>query len=588
MSFDETATLVVLVAVVSLLATGRIRAPSTAMVGGVATLVLLGVLDPVDAFAGAGNPAVVTIAALLVLARAVNEAGGVRVVVRRMLGPGIGDKRVLTRLVTPVAALSAVLNNTPIVATLAPTVRQWAHEHGRAPSRYLIPLSFASVLGGLATTIGTSTNLVASGIAVTRGDEPFGIFEVTAIGLPAAVLGLFVVVFLAPRTMPDRVVPGFEDGDPASYEFHVRVQPGGPLEGTTVQGAGLRNLAGVYLVRIDRSHTHIGPVAPDEELQGGDVLTFVGNVHNIDDVTRIGGLESAEAEHAEEIDGTSGQRYFEAVVGRRSRLVGKTLKQVGFRNEWNAAVIGISHEGERIETKLGAVELEAGDTLLVLSDLGFASRARASDDFALVTSSADRREMSRRKVALTALAVLATVGSAGLSILPILEASLLGLVIVLGGKVITAAQAREALDLDVLLTVAGSLGLGLAVDQTGLAADFADVLTAVGEPLGTFGGLAVLLIATSLLTEILSNTATAALMVPVAYTVAASAGADTRGYVIAVALGASNGFLTPIGYQTNLIVQGIGGYRYGDYWRLGLPVEATVLAVILVMVSLLY
>lgn len=586
MTFDAGATLAVLAAVVVLLATGRVRAPSTAMVGAVAVLLVIGVLEPNEAFAGAGNPAVVTIAALLVLARAVQEAGSVRYLVRRLLGDGDGDRRVLTRLVSPVGFLSAFLNNTPIVATLAPTVRQWAHEHDRSPSKYLIPLSFAAVLGGLATTIGTSTNLVASGIAAARGDLPFGIFEVTVIGLPAAIVGLVIVVLVAPRVMPERIAPSELD-DPSSYEFSIRVVSSGPVDGVTVEGAGLRNLAGVYLARVDRSHTSIAPVSPDEQLQGGDVLTFVGNVHNVRDVSAIVGLESTEAEHAQTLDAPR-QRYFEAVVGPHSSLVGETLKSLGFRANWGAAVMGIRRAGTRVDEKLGAVELVAGDTLLILSDLGFAQRARASDDFALVSGSADHNEPSRAQVLITTLAVIATVGLAGLSLLPILEASLLGCAIVLAGRVISASQARAALDLDVLLTVAGSLGLGLAVDKTGLAADAARLLVDLGEPLGAIGALAALLIATSLLTEVLSNTATAALMVPVAYTVAAASGADPRGHVIAAAICASNGFLTPIGYQTNLLVQGIGGYKYSDYWRLGLPVEIGVLATCLVIVPLVW
>ncbi len=586
MTFDAATTLVVLVAVVVLLGTGRIRAPSTAMLGAVVALVLLGVLSPADAFAGAGNPAVVTIAALLVLARAVQEAGSVRWVVATVLGNGLGERRVLTRIIAPVAGLSAFLNNTPIVAALAPMVRTWAHEHGRSPSKYLIPLSFAAVLGGLATTIGTSTNLVASGIAEARGDGAFGIFEVTAIGLPAALVGCVVLVLLAPRTMPERIAPGAE-ADPSEYEFHIRVVPDGPLVGRSVTDAGLRNLAGVYLARLDRSHTTIAPVSPDEELRGGDVLTFVGNVHNIRDLTAIAGLESDEAQHVSDLDVPS-QRYYEAVVGPRSSLVGNTLKEVGFRSTYGAAVMGIRRAGERLDVKLGSVELVAGDVLLLLSDHAFGSRVRGTDDFALVTDAAEHRELSRTQVLVTTVAVLATVGLAGFGILPILEASLLAVAVVLGGKVISAKEARDALDLDVLLTVAGSLGLGLAVAETGLADDAAELLAVLGEPLGALGALAALLLATSLLTEVLSNTATAALMVPVAYTLAATTGADPRGYVIATAIGASNGFLTPIGYQTNLLVQGIGGYRYGDYWRLGLPVELAVLLTTLVLVPVIY
>jgi len=580
MNNDAWVTVAVLAMMMAGLATGFIRAPWVAVTAALMGLVLTGVLEPGQAFAGIADDAVITIGALLILARSLQLAGGVNVLLSRLLGPGASERHVLGRLVVPVTFLSALINNTPIVATLAPTVRQWALDHKLSPSRFLIPVSFAAILGGAVTTIGTSTNLVVSGMVARQLPEggPFGFFEVTRVGLPAAIIGGIVLVVLAPRLLPERTVE--DEGISVPYEFHARVEPGGRVAGSSVSDAGLRNLSGVYLARLERSHTAIAPVSPDEVLREGDVLTFVGRVDQVRDVTAIPGLVSTEHEHTETL---STERYYEAVVGPSSRLVGHTLKDVGFRSDYGAVVLAIRRSGGRVEAKLGTVRLRSGDVLLLLSDRGFGARAATSHDFVLVSAAGDHRDVSRRAVVGSSVAMVVTVLLAATGIAPVVNSALIGVVIVAVSGAMTANDALDALDLEVLLLIGASLGLGAAVEQTGLAGQLSLALESVGGVLGALGSLAVLLVATALLTEILSNQATAAILAPVAITLAVANGADPRAYAVAVAVVASASFLTPLGYPTNTLVYGLGGYRYGDYWRLGLPLNLVVITTALVV-----
>ena len=299
-------------------------APPVAIVGAVVVLLVAGVIDEKQAFAGFSNPAPLTVAALYVLARAVETTGALQPMVRAAVGDGDGRTGSLLRLLIPSAAASAFLNNTPIVAMLMPIVSDWSERRQVPPSRFLMPLSFAVILGGVVTTIGTSTNLVISGLLEASGREPFGLFEITHVGLPIALVGVVVVSLLAPRVLPERQSPR-RGLAAAERDFVVRmvVERGGPLEGRTVEAAGLRHLEGVFLVEIERDGEPIAPVAPTMLLHGGDHLLFVGQALRILDLRGVDGLRSAEDPHLRELD-TPGHRFVEAVVGTGSPLLGRT------------------------------------------------------------------------------------------------------------------------------------------------------------------------------------------------------------------------------------------------------------------------
>ena len=593
MEFDALAVgLVLLVAVVAL--ARELAPPPAIMLGAVVVLALLGVVTPEQAFSGLSNPATLTIAGLFIVARAVRDHARVDQVVERVLGaqgsraagtsPAPSTRLALLRLPLPVLGLSSVVNNIPLVATLAPVVRGWAERHGVAATHLLMPLSFAAILGGLLTTIGTSTNLVVSGIVESQGLPAFGFFEVTWVGLPLAVLGVTLMVAVAPKVLPDRRSP-HERLSTAERDFAVRLQvdDGGPVDHATVEDAGLRDLRTTYLVGLVREGHEVAPVAPDTLLLAGDVLTFVGRVDDVRDLVAHPGLVEAERPQTEALEG-DGHDFYECILGSSSPLVGRTLKEVSFRGHYGGAVVAIHRAGEPIDAKLGTVRLQSGDALLVLADDQFAERWQGQPDFAVVVPHHAPATARSPRELLVVLTVLGMVVAAASGLVPIVTAVLAAVAVLVGTRTIRFRRALDALNLDVLLIVAAAIGLGLAMRTSGLAGLAADGVEAVAGRGGLLLTLALVVLGTILLTEVVTNVAAAGLMVPVALEAATRVNADPTGFAVAVAIAASASFLTPIGYQTNTIVYGLGGYRFGDYWRLGLPLTVLVVAVTLLVV----
>jgi di/tricarboxylate transporter len=442
-----------------------------------------------------------------------------------------------------------------------------------------MPLSFAAILGGTVTVIGTSTTIVVSGLLVSQGMPAIGMFEIARIGLPLALGGLLLVLLLAPLVLPERrgALKEFED-EFRQYTLTMVVSPEGPLEGKTVEEAGLRHLEGVFLVEVRRADEIIAPASSQTHLMGGDLLTFAGRSDLVLDLRSVRGLTSAEEEHALEFN-EAGHTYFEAVIGVDSPLNGRTLKEVGFRQEYRAAALALHRSGERFQAKLGEVPLKAGDTLILLAGAEFQALWRHRRDFLVISRLGGTPPVSSRKAILVVGVMVGIVVLAALGLLPILQGSLLGAFILVGSRVMTPWEAVDAVDLSVVLLIASAFGLGAAMEGSGLAAALAEAVLEVAGGFGPTGALVGVLVATILLTEVITNNAAAVLVFPIAMAAAHGFGLDPRPFAIAIAVGASASFLTPIGYQTNTMVYGPGGYRFGDYARLGLPL--TLLVVVL-------
>ncbi len=587
MSWQEILTLAVVVATVVALAR-ELLPPAATVLGSVVVLLVAGVIDAREAFSGFSNPAPITVAALYVLAAAVERTGLVAPLVDQVMGNRSGELRSMVRLLVPTAASSAMLNNTPIVAMLAPAVGRWARRTGRHVSSYLMPLSFAAVLGGMITVIGTSTNIVVSGLLRDAGFNEIGFFEISQLGLPAALIGLVVVIGLAPTLLPLRR-SARRDLDSGVREFVVdmRVEEGGPLDGVTVGEAELRDLHGLFLVSIERHGRTIAPVSPSTDLFGGDRLRFVGMADDVADLVNRRGLIAEARDHLEGFD-PNRLTFFEAVIGPASPLSGRTLKDVGFRARYQGAVVAIHRADRRVAGKLGGVRLRVGDTLLILAGAAFRTQWRDRHDFLLVSRLGGVEPVRSSQAWKAGLIAVGVVAAAASGLTGILEASLVGAFLLLLSGVLTPNEARAALDLNVLVLIAASFGLGAAVNSTGLADRVADLIVSGLDPLGGWAVLLGLVLATLLLTELVTNNAAAILLFPIAISTASATGADPRGFAIAIAVAASASFLTPIGYQTNTMVWGPGGYRFGDYARLGSPVSAVVVATIVILTPLIW
>jgi di/tricarboxylate transporter len=370
------------------------------------------------------------------------------------------------------------------------------------------------------------------------------------------------------------------------FYVEVSVRPGGPVDGKTVEQAGLRDLQGVFLTSVDRGDTIIAPVRPETVLRGGNRLRFAGQATKVLDLQSRRGLVSAETEHIESLEDPS-VRYFEAVIGTKSALIGHTLKEAGFRNEYQAAVVAIHRDGELVEAKLGEVKLRLGDTLI---DPGFRERWADRDDFLLIApmDAALSPPVSPGKAGLAVAILGAVILLASLNLLPILVGALLGALLMVALGILSATEARRAIDFDVIVIIASAFGLAAALENSGLAELAANGLTSSFTTWGDRGALLGIVIATLVLTEMITNNAAALLMFPIGLSLAADTGLNPVGVAIAIAVAASASFLTPIGYQTNTMVYGPGGYRFGDYWRLGAPLTLLVIVMVVGLVPVLW
>ncbi len=586
MELDAWITLVVLVLAFVVFATERAPA-ALAMGGAVGVLLLTGVIDQDQALSGLASSAPITVAALYVLAGAAAATGALSPVIDRVLGDGSGgERRRLARLAASAAGMSAVLPNTPLVALVAPRVVTWARRTGNRASVYLMPLSFAAILGGVVTVIGTSTNLVISDLLRATGDEPLGVFEITSIGLPVAVVGVTLLVVVSPWLLRDRSASAPSMGDSARrYTIAMRVEPDGAVAGRTVEGAGLRHLHGVFLAGVERGG-HVITARPETVLSAGDTCYFAGDVTDIVDLTDLPGLEVAERPHLAGAGDQLDARLYEVVVSERSTLAGSTLADSGFRGRFGAAVLAIRRHDDDLPGKLGTLTLRAGDVLLVLAGPDFGRLWGDHGDFSVVAPLSESPPARPRHGWVVMVAIVAMIALAVTGVLSLMEAALVAAAALLAMRVISPNEARRAINLNVVLTMAASISVGVAVATSGLAGHIADALVAVGQPFGDAGATVAVLAATMLLTELLSNNASAALMFPVAIATAVEVGLDPRTMAIVVLVGASASFLAPIGYQTNLMVHSLGGYRMTDFPRLGLPLSIATLVVVPLAVHL--
>lgn len=566
----------------------ELASPAVLVFSGVVVLLLLGVLEPSEAFSGFSNPAPFTVGALFVVARAVSQTGAIRPLSQGIMGTSGHTRRPLIRMLIPATAISAFMNNIPLVAMMVPEVFAWTRRRGSDVAPFLLPLSYGAILGGLLTVIGTSTNLVVAGQMVDADLEPFGFFEIGSVGLPIVVIGLAVLVVSAPRALfRARSAQSILEEGERQFFLDLEVIPTGSLDGVSVEQAGLRHLGGVFLVSIDRGDSVETPASPNSIIRGGNILRFVGRIDDVLDLQNKKGLRHAEQHHVEGL-GEGGAEYFTVAIGNDGPLVGRNLREADFRARYSAAVVAIHRAGEMVAAKLGDVRLRPGDALVVLSDPGFGRRWSGRADFLLVSNIAARTQpiVPGRRQTIVILGAMIVVAATGL--VPILHAALAASILMMVTGVLKPYEARRALDLEVLGVIASGFGLAAAVGKSGLGDVVADGLLEVFGGFGTHGVVFGVVLATVALTEVVTNNAAALLLFPVAVTAAPAAGIDPRGMAVAVAVAASASFLTPLGYQTNTMVYGPGGYRLSDYLKVGTPLTILVVAVLVLMIPLLY
>jgi di/tricarboxylate transporter len=563
------------------------RAPDMVMIGGVVLLLAAGVIAPDEALKGMSNEGMITVAALFVVAAAVERTGALAVLVDRALGRPRSLAAAQVRTMVGPSLLSAFMNNTPVVALMVPAIRDWAKKHRLSVSKLLMPMNAAVVLGGLCTLIGTSTNVVVSGLVEDKRGVPLGMFDITPLGLALLGAGLAYLLVASRWLLKDRRPPMSPSDDPRQYSLEMLVEPGSPLVGRSIEEAGLRHLDNLFLMEIDRGGHVMAAVAPTERLEAGDRLVFVGVIDSVVELQKIRGLRPATDQVFKLDDPRSERRLVEAVVSNTCPLVGRTIREGRFRSTYGAVVIAVARNGERLQMKIGDIALEPGDTLLLEAGPAFLDRQRSSRHFYLVSEISDAVAPRHDRAWISCTILAAMVLAAALDLVPMVAAALVAACGVVATGCISSTEARRSIEWESLLLIAASFGLARAMEKTGLAAAVAEsTIAAAGDHPHLV--LAALYLVAMLFTELMSNNAAAVLTFPIAWQTAADLDVNPLPFVMAITVAASCGFATPMGYQTNLMIYGPGGYKFSDYVRFGGPLNLLVMALTVALAPLLW
>ncbi|MBM4761863.1 SLC13 family permease [Bacillus sp. B15-48] len=551
-----------------------------------AVLLLTGILSPSDALRGFSNEGMLTVALLFIVAGAVKQSGILNQVVKRALGSGANERKSLLQLMLPTSALSAFLNNTPIVVMFTPIVRKWCKERKISPSKFLIPLSYATIFGGTLTLIGTSTNLVIHGFMLEHGMSGFSMFQLAIVSLPAGLLGIFYMVTIGYKRLPARRTSE-EAFDESSREFlsEAVVEPNSVLAGKTIEEAGLRSLQGLYLIEIVRNGERTAPVASYKKLKENDRLIFTGMLSTIVELQNIKGLR-VETGTTINLDGlqNGSASLVEAIVSHQSPLIQKTAKESRFRSKYDAGIVAVHRNDERINSKVGDIKLKAGDTLLLLANKDFTNRWCNSKDFYLISQIEDPEIIDSRKSMIVVVTIVIMILLAAFNVLSMFKAAMLAVIALFLTRAVSFEAAKKYIQFDVLLLISCAIGIGIALDQTGAAGLIANYFVQITKGAGVIGAIIVVHALTTIFTEIITNNAAAVLMFPVSLAIANQLAVDPMAFFVTIAIAASASFATPIGYQANLIVYGPGGYRFSDYLKVGIPLNILYLIVTAIIV----
>ena len=548
-------------------------------------------LTPEEAISGFANEAVVTIGAMFVISAALIRTGAVAFLGDKIIAFSRGrPQRVLMLSMITVAVSSAFINNTPVVVLFVPIMLRVCFQYNLSPSKFLIPISYASILGGSCTLIGSSVNIVVSNIAASYGERMphldlhrLSMFEQVPVGLPIALSGLLLMAFFARRLLPDRktVTSTLATTEQKRFMTELEVQPGSLSIGKNVWEAFLQRNPGLQIMEVIRGEEVIYPPVDQVQLQEGDILLTKGAVSDILKVQR-----ERSAIIAPEL-GLRGVRLTErdftlaeVVIMPTSQFIGKTIEEVQFHRRYDVNVVAILRKGRHmhIQEKIRNIELAVGDTLLVQGGEDGIAKMRKAENVLLLEGIGDA-VVKRDKAPIALGVITAVILGATLNLLPIMVLAVLGALVLVVTHCLPLREAYKSLDASVLVLIASTIALGTAMANTGTAELYAEAVVSVVEPYGPLAVIAAFFLLTSLLTQFISNNAAAVLMTPVAIAAGVGLGFQPMPFVMATLFGASACFATPIGYQTNLFVYGAGGYRFADYMKLGIPLIVALMLV---------
>ena len=553
--------------------------------GAIGVLFVTGVLDAKEAFSGFSSTSVVVIGVLFVVVAGLMHTGVLQWIVKHLLGLPRTYPGAVARLMLPVAVLSSFLSNTTVVALFVGIVKMWSRKLGISPSKLLIPLSYASGMGGVCTLIGTPPNLIISGLYADRTGTAMNVLATTVPGLFCLFIGVLSIIAMR-RLLPDRKAPEAAFEDTEDYTVELMVPADNPYVGKTVAQAGLNDIHGGRLIEIIHQDNVISPVPDDELLVGGDRLVFAGQIDEILDLRGSHGFTNAD-QSVFTMDGDAQHRQLRtAYIPLNSALIHKRLGQTTFEKDNNMVLVAVARYGRRLEQSPHEVKLHAGDMLLLECP------SRMTLDAAQLSSQleffdSDQVPNIGPKTLVSTVIMIAMVALSALKVLPLLQCAFLAAAAMLVCRCCTPNQAMKSINWDILMVFAGSVVLGLAIQKTGIAEKLAYGILDVCGTNPVFVMTAICFVAT-FITEFISNTAAGAMFFPIMYEAAVQLGYEPYPFLIALMISVSSSFATPIGSPTHMLVYSQGGYRFSDFLRIGLLMNLIILAANIFIVNLVY
>ena len=590
LSFDQILVFIVLVFILISLYR-EILGPAFTFLVGVIVLGIFGVLTPSEILKGFGNEQIAVVIMLLLIGDVIRRTAVVEVIFDRFFKSARSYRGFMSRMTLLIAGFSAFLNNTPLVAVMIPYVHSWCKRNNISPSKFLIPLSYSAILGGSATLIGTSTNLIVNGLVVDQTIipdlEPLKIFDFAIVGVPMIVVGSLYLLFFGERLLPTKpdTLTQFSLGR-REYMVEAKIVQKSPLIGKTIEEAGLRNQLGFHIVEIWRRGYKISVFGADFLLDRGDILILAGETEAIADMVKSrSGLNIPEVGMLSKKLRTE---IVEVVVSQNSTIVNKTVREANFRSKYDAAIVSVHRNGELIKGKVGEVILKAGDVLLLFTGENFVARTVAMKDFYFISKVREMVKLEWYKSAILLGGLILAILLAALNLFPLFISLLLLLVLSLAMQVTHPRELPGAIDYNLALIIVLSLALGTAMIKTGTADLVADGVIRLFRPLGVIGILTGIYLITTILAAYITSKAAAAIIFPIALTTSVNLSMDPMPFILITAYASAANFMTPVGFQTNLMVYGPGGYSFRDFFRVGAPLTFLYMVVCITILSMIY